>query len=98
MSLAQKILLLYFIIMSVVAFVACGVDKSRAHRRGWRVSESALLVLSFLGGALGFLLGMLIFRHKTRKWRFALLVPLFLLLHIAIFVLCGVWPALRWAG
>jgi len=98
MSLAQKILLLYFIIMSVVAFVACGVDKSRARRRGWRVSESALLVLSFLGGALGFLLGMLIFRHKTRKWRFTLLVPLFLLLHIAIFVLCGVLPALRWAG
>ena len=56
--------------MSAVAFVLYGVDKSRAQRGKWRIKESVLLSLSFLGGACGALLGMKLFRHKTRHTSF----------------------------
>lgn len=56
--------------VSLAAFVLYGVDKSRARRGAWRISEKALLCLSFFGGAAGGLLGMVLFRHKTRHWYF----------------------------
>ena len=62
--------LLSFGIMSVLALTAFGADKARAQARRWRIPESVLLLLGFLGGAAGALLGMLIFRHKTRRWYF----------------------------
>ena len=61
-----QIALIYFLCMSVAAFVIYGVDKSRAKRNQWRIKESVLLWMSFLGGAVGALLGMQVFRHKTK--------------------------------
>lgn len=60
-----------------------GVDKHRARKQAWRVSERTLLLCAFLGGGIGALLGMLVFRHKTRHAKFALLVPLACALTIA---------------
>ncbi len=57
-------------VMSLIALTVYGADKARAQTRRWRVPESVLLLLGFLGGAAGALLGMLIFRHKTRRWYF----------------------------
>ncbi len=62
--------LIFCLAMSAVAFVLYGVDKSRAQRGKWRIKESVLLSLSFLGGACGALLGMKCFRHKTRHTSF----------------------------
>lgn len=56
--------------LSVVAFVLYGVDKARARRGAWRIPEKVLLGFSFFGGAVGGILGMLVFRHKTRHWYF----------------------------
>ena len=47
-----------------------GVYKLKAINGDWRISEKALLLTSFLGGALGGLLGMQLFRHKTKHWYF----------------------------
>ena len=59
-----------YVVASVMAFVAYGVDKSAAVNRRWRVSESVLLTFGLLGGWPGAILGQTTFRHKTRKLRF----------------------------
>ena len=63
-------------ILSVFTFILFAADKRRAVAHKWRISERMLLCFSFFGG-IGGLLGMIFFHHKTRKWRFKILVPLF---------------------
>lgn len=72
--------------VNLAAFVLMGVDKGRAGRGSWRVSERTLFLCPLLGGALGGTLGMLLFHHKTRKWPFAYGFPL---LAIAQLLLLG---------
>ncbi|MCD7733055.1 MAG: DUF1294 domain-containing protein [Oscillospiraceae bacterium] len=60
----------YLLLMSLVVFVMYGIDKRRAKRGEWRISEKALLTLGVIGGAAGALLGMHLFRHKTKHWYF----------------------------
>ena len=59
-----------------------GIDKRRARRGKWRVSERALFLPAVLGGALGGTLGMRAFRHKTRHWYFRWGFPLLLALQL----------------
>lgn len=56
--------------LSAAAFVLYGADKSKARRGAWRIPEKVLLGISFFGGAAGGLLGMVLFRHKTKHWYF----------------------------
>lgn len=67
-------------VMSVILFVVMGRDKAmaKAHRR--RVPESTLFLLALFGGALGGVLGMQIFRHKTKHNKFVLGFPALMLL------------------
>ena len=65
-----NIVLIAFGIISFVAFAMYGVDKLKAINGSWRISEKALLLTSLFGGALGGLLGMQLFRHKTKHWYF----------------------------
>lgn len=62
--------LLYLAAVSLVAFFAYAVDKGKAKRSAWRISEKVLLLLSFFGGATGGYLAMHLVRHKTKKWYF----------------------------
>lgn len=74
----------YYIAINLIAFIIYGIDKRRAIKNRYRVPEKTLLALAFLGGALGAVLGMYTFRHKTRKLKFTVLVPVFLIVHIII--------------
>ena len=58
------------IAMNFLAFAAFGIDKSRAERGEWRISEENLLLLAFFGGTIGAYAGRYLFRHKTRKQPF----------------------------
>lgn len=78
------ILFIPFVIMSVVTFIAFGVDKFKAIKGSFRISEATLLTLSLLGGAFGGIVGMLLFRHKTKKPKFCILMPLMLVGHILL--------------
>lgn len=69
-------------LINIVAFAAYGIDKRKAQKGRWRISESTLLLLAFFGGALGALLGMRVFHHKTKHWKFKILVPMFLILQL----------------
>ena len=72
----------YLLIVNVAAFFMYGIDKRKAIKDKWRIPEKVLLGMSVIGGAVGSLLGMVIFHHKTRKWKFMLGVPLILALQI----------------
>lgn len=61
--------------INLVAFVLMGYDKHQARRGGGRIPERTLFLLAFFGGALGILLGMKAFRHKTQHKRFVYGVP-----------------------
>lgn len=74
----------YLVIWNVVVFALYGFDKYQAKRNHWRVSESRLIVAAFSLGALGAALGMLVFRHKTQKRNFQILIPLALLCNLVI--------------
>ena len=82
-----QLLGLYLLAVNAAAFCLMGTDKRRARRGTWRVSEKALFLPAILGGALGGLLGMRVFHHKTRHWYFRFGFPLLLALHLAL----GVW-------
>ena len=65
-----KVWLIILAAVSLVTFVFYAVDKNKAKRGVWRISEKALLLLSFFGGAAGGYLAMNLVRHKTKKWYF----------------------------
>ena len=74
------------IIASLVTFLCYAIDKGQAQRGGYRISEKTLLTLGIIGGALGGLLGMKVFRHKTKHWYFTAINFIAILAHIALFV------------
>lgn len=76
--------LVYLALLSLVTLIVYGVDKARAKRGLWRISERALLTLSLAGGAVGGLAAMQLFRHKTRHLYFYAVNILAILLHAGI--------------
>lgn len=79
-----KILLIAYAAISFITFILYGADKSKARRGAWRIPEKALLGFSFFGGAVGGLLGMNLFRHKTKHWYFWAVNVLGLVVQIAL--------------
>lgn len=79
----EKWVTVYFCIMSIVSFLFYGFDKFAAMRGIGRIQNATLLGLAFLGGSAGALLGIYLFRHKTRKKYYTCTVPLMLILHLA---------------
>jgi len=79
-------LLIYVLIINIVSFAIYGIDKRKAVEGKWRIPEATLLFTGFIGGAVGSFIGMKVFRHKTQKPKFRILVPVFILLNIAVIV------------
>jgi len=74
----------YYLIINLLTFLVWGFDKLRAVQHAWRVAERLLLFLIIAGGAFGALAGMLLFRHKTRKLMFKVMIGLGCVLHLSI--------------
>lgn len=73
---------LYLIAVNLIAFILMGVDKRRAKKDRWRISEGTLFLFPVLGGSLGGILGMKLFRHKTKHWYFRFGFPALLLIQL----------------
>ena len=76
-------LLYYLIVINIVTFLVYGMDKLKAKQGSWRISEATLLILAIIGGSIGALLGMKVWRHKTQHKKFKYGLPLILLAQIA---------------
>ena len=68
-------LLAYLGIVNLISFVIMGNDKRKSKRNGFRTPESVLFLLALMGGSIGSILGMYIFRHKTKHWYFVVGMP-----------------------
>ena len=79
-------MLIYLLIINIIAFIMYGIDKWKAHRKQWRISEKMLLFLAVIGGRAGALAGMYIFHHKTLHKMFTIGVPLILVIQVMIFI------------
>lgn len=77
-------LIIYLITVNISAFFLAGYDKARAVNHKYRVPENTLLLWAVLGGGAGLMLGFFLFRHKTRKMRFMVGVPLIIAAQIVI--------------
>ncbi len=78
--------LIFLAIMSIIAFALYGIDKRKAIKHAWRIKEVVLLGFGFFGGAVGALLGMKMFHHKT-KHRYFWVINIFgLALQIAVLI------------
>ena len=65
-----KYFLIYCAVISALTFAVYGLDKHAAKAKLWRTPERRLLLFGMAGGAIGAILGMLFFHHKTKKWYF----------------------------
>ena len=77
-------LVYYFIGINVLTFLVYGADKWKARRSKWRIPEDTLLWMAIVGGSVGALLGMYLFRHKTQHKKFKIGVPLILLVQLVL--------------
>nr|WP_251136419.1 DUF1294 domain-containing protein [Exiguobacterium sp. s122] len=80
----MELLLLYYIVTNLLAFITFFLDKRRAKANAWRISERTLLTFVWMGGAFGAYIAMRLFRHKTLKPAFRLGVPIAILVHAGI--------------
>ena len=71
----MTIAMVYCIVINIIGFAIMGIDKKRAIRGAFRISEASLFSVALIGGALGCTLGMHLFHHKTKHWYFRYGMP-----------------------
>ena len=86
----MKYLFLYLAIVNALSFLLMLIDKVKAKKKLWRIPERTLLGLCAIGGSLGGLVGMNLFRHKTLHPQFAIGIPVMLAVQIILLVVAYV--------
>jgi uncharacterized membrane protein YsdA (DUF1294 family) len=79
---ALQVLAIYVVLINVYGLLMMYVDKKKSRRSKGRISERQLFVVTALGGSLGTIMGMRLFKHKTKKPSFSLLFPLIFIVEI----------------
>ena len=82
-----KLLCIYLLIVNALGLLLMLADKIKAKKNRWRIPEATLFLVAAIGGSFGSLLGMYMFRHKTKHFSFILGMPLILALQIVLVVL-----------
>ena len=81
-----KNIVIYLVVINILGFLIMGLDKWKDKNGKWRIPENTLLLFTILGGGIGTISGMYIFRHKTKKAKFTVGMPAILVLEIALFI------------
>ena len=85
-SIGTTNIIVYLIIINIIGFFAMGIDKWKAKNNAWRIPENTLFAITALGGGIGTIAGMYMFRHKTKKAKFTIGLPGILILEIAFII------------
>ena len=80
-------IIIYLVIINIIGFYIMWSDKRRAKWGKWRVPENTLFLITALGGGIGTIAGMYTFRHKTKKWKFTIGLPVILILEIILVII-----------
>ena len=84
MNTLHSCLAYYLLGINAVTFIIYGIDKYKAKKAKWRISEATLLLLAVLGGSIGAWMGMKVWHHKTMHKKFKYGIPAILLIQIAL--------------
>ncbi len=82
----MKYLIAYLVIINALSLLLMLIDKFKAKKKLWRIPERVLLGVCAIGGSIGGLVGMKLFRHKTLHPQFSIGIPVMLALHIVLAV------------
>ena len=80
-------MLVYLFLINAAGFMLMLADKRKARKKLWRIPEATLLLVAVFGGSIGSLLGMYMFRHKTKHLKFTVGIPVILVLQIIACIL-----------
>ncbi|RNI15974.1 DUF1294 domain-containing protein [Methanohalophilus sp. RSK] len=85
MFVLEQLVVAYIGLASLFSFVIMGIDKRKAVKGAYRISEKFLFTCAFAGGSVGILTGMYVFKHKVRRWKFKVGIPAILILEIYLY-------------
>ena len=77
-------ILIYLAIINVIGFLSMGFDKFKAKHEMWRTKEQTLFIIAIIGGSVGSVVGMYVFRHKTKHTNFTVGMPVILITQIVL--------------
>ena len=81
-----KYCLYYLIFINIITFMMYGIDKLKAKKGKWRISEATLLMMAIVGGSIGAWAGMRIWHHKTMHKKFQYGIPTIIIMQVALVV------------
>ena len=82
----MNIILYYLLAVNIVTFLLYGIDKYKAKKGKWRISEATLLTMAAIGGSIGAWAGMRLWHHKTMHKKFKYGIPVIIILQVALAV------------
>ena len=74
----------YLLAINIVSFFLYGIDKYKAKKNKWRISEATLLMIAVIGGSIGAWVGMRLWHHKTMHKKFKYGIPVIIVMQIAL--------------
>ena len=80
----MNIILGYLLAVNITSFLSYGIDKYKAKKGQWRISEATLLTMAAIGGSIGAWVGMRIWHHKTMHKKFKYGIPVIIIMQIAL--------------
>ena len=80
----MNIILGYLLAVNITSFLLYGIDKYKAKKGRWRISEATLLLMAVIGGSIGAWVGMRIWHHKTMHKKFKYGIPLIIIFQVAL--------------
>ena len=86
MDIWMKIGIAYLVVANLIGFVLMGIDKRKAKKKQWRIPEKTLFLSAILGGSVGALYGMHLFRHKTKHKSFVFGLPAILIVQMLLVI------------
>ena len=84
MEVIEILVISYLVVVNIIGFAMMGIDKRKAIKKEWRISEAALFTAALIGVSLGCILGLRQFRHKTKHWYFKYGMPAILIMQILL--------------